>query len=304
LWIRISAAAVLLVVSLGLFYALKLENRQLAKVPSTTSKPDDISPGGDKAVLTLADGRKIILDTASNGALTVEGGIKVIKAGGQLSYNEQIKSSEVLYNTISTPRGGQYQLELADGSRVWLNAASSLRFPTAFIGDDRTVELTGEGYFEVAHDASRPFHVKVGDMDVKVLGTHFNINSYPDEPTIETTLLQGRVSVRKGQQFVFLNPGQQAIVAGSQVQIDNDVDVEEVVAWKNGWFNFNSLRIQDILRQLSRWYNVDIVYEGEPTQHHFTGMVSRNSKVSEVLKIMEQAGMVFKIDGKTITVLK
>ena len=185
---------------------------------------------------------------------------------GKLAYTtDGTAANEVLFNSINTPNGGQFQITLADGTKVWLNSASSLRYPTSFPGEKRVVELTGEGYFEVAHNAKQPFLVKVNDMEVAVLGTHFNINSYSDEPSVKTTLLEGKVKVSKAGNYILLNPGQQAVVSPLQneIRIANDVDLEEVVAWKNGRFLFNSANIETIMRQVARWYDVDISYESK-----------------------------------------
>ena len=263
-----------------------------------------IVPGGNKAVLTLADGRQIELDSATNGTVAQQGGIKVIKNGGQVSYDHQETLAEVVYNTITTPKGGQYELKLADGSKVWLNAASSLRFPTTFPGKERTIELTGEGYFEVAHNDNKPFHVKVNNVDVQVLGTHFDINSYTDEPALKTTLLEGRVRVTKEDKYVFLNPGQQAIVqsAKNEINVANDVDLEEVVAWKNGRFLYNNAPIEIIMRQVARWYDVEVVYKAK-IDETFSGELPRSQNVSQLLAMMEATGSVkFEINGKQIIV--
>lgn len=298
LFLRVSAAAIiLLILSFGAFFLLKKNNTDLAQAPVKKTIVNDIPPGGDKAILTLGDGTNIVLDTASNGTLADQGGIKVIKVGGRLSYDGETKTTEVLYNTIKTPRGGQYQLELPDGSKVWLNAASSLKFPTVFTGDDRKVELTGEGYFEVAHDASRPFHVKVNDMDVAVLGTHFNVNSYADESAMKTTLLEGRVLVKNSANHVFLNPGQQAKVNNSQMLIDNDVNLDEVMAWKNGYFSFNNADIKTVMRQLSRWYDIDVVYEGN-NDETFSGKIDRKLSLKDLLDGLGQTKVHYRIEDR------
>ena len=300
-----AAAAVLLFMALGLWFVVGRDIRE----KSTAVGPaigQDFAPGGDKAVLTLADGSRVVLDTADNGALTRQGSVTVIKLNGQLAYNrEGNTSAEVFYNTITTPKGGQYQLVLADGSKVWLNAASSLRFPTAFAGKERTVELRGEGYFEVAHDASKPFRVKVNDMEVQVLGTHFNINSYSDEPTVKTTLLEGRVMVKKADKKVYLNPGQQAqsAVASATVRVVPDVNTEEVIAWKNGYFSFHNADIQTVMRQLARWYGVEVVYKGAVPQRMFEGEMQRGLMLSQALKILQKNNVHFKIEGEKIVVM-
>lgn len=299
------AAALLVLATVG-FFLIRHETKN-ETLAAKSPKPDlhtDIAPGGDKAVLTLADGRTIILDSAANGDLSQQGGTKVIKIGGQLSYNPEGKTAQVLYNTVSTPKGGQYQLLLADGTKVWLNAASSLRFPTAFAGKERSVELTGEGYFEVAHNAAVPFHVSVNDMDVQVLGTHFNINGYSDEEAIKTTLLEGRVMVKKGDKSVFLNPGQQAQTAsGSEtIRLKSGVDVEAVIAWKNGLFQLDGADVKTIGRQIERWYDVAVRYSGNPQSAHLSGEVPRSLNLSQIIKVLEASGIDVKMDGRTLTI--
>ncbi|MBP8114121.1 MAG: FecR family protein [Chitinophagaceae bacterium] len=306
---RVAASvAILLLVSIGAFliYNNKNKHTEVAKVEKTNSLNSDVVPGGNKAILTLADGSTIILDNAANGNLTEQGNTKVIKLDdGQLAYNTlNEKPTEIVYNTISTPRGGQYQLTLADGTKVWLNAASTLRFPATFSGNERKVELTGEGYFEVAKNAAMPFKVSVNNMTVEVLGTHFNINSYSDEASIKTTLLEGAVKVTNGDAVQMLSPSNQAqLTADGEIRLNRNVDIEDVVAWKNGIFNFSGTAIENIMRQISRWYDLDVSYEGAISKETFSGVVSRNSNLSQVLKIMEQAGVKFKIEGKKIIVM-
>lgn len=299
------AAAVLLVLATAGFFLVRSRNAN-ETLAVNHPKPDvhtDIAPGGDKAVLTLANGQKIILDSAANGDLSQQGGTKVMKMGGQLSYNSEGKTAQVLYNTISTPKGGQYQLLLADGTKAWLNAASSLRFPTAFAGKERSVELTGEGYFEVAHNAAMPFHVSVNDVDVQVLGTRFNINGYSNEEAIKTTLLEGRVMVKKGEKSVFLNPGQQAQSSGSEtLRIKNGVDMEAAVAWKNGLFQLEGADVKTIGRQIERWYDVEVRYSGNLQSAHLSGEVPRSLNLSQVIKVLELSGIDVKTDGRTLTI--
>jgi transmembrane sensor len=283
----VAAAAVVLLVLGASSYFLFLDNPRIPQDSPVAKKPvfQDLPPGGDKAILTLADGRQIVLDTASNGALAQQGGIKVIKVGGQVSYNaEGNTTQEVLFNTITTPKGGQYHLELADGSKVWLNAASSLHFPMTFTGKERTVELTGEGYFEVAYNAKMPFHVKVNEMDVTVLGTHFNINSYSDESSIKTTLLEGRVMVKKNDKLIYLHPGQQAVWQPAQenIKVNYGVDAEEVMAWKNGYFSFNNADIRTVMRQVARWYDIDVSFEGA-NHEIFSGKIDRSLSLRDLL---------------------
>lgn len=266
----------------------------------------DIIPGGNKAMLTLSNGSRIVLDSAADGILAQQGNASIIKlANGQLSYQQRGGKSadEILYNTMSTPRGGQYKLILPDGTQVWLNASSSIHYPTAFAGNERKVEVTGEAYFEVVYDAQMPFKVIANGATVRVLGTHFNINAYGDESTTKITLLAGAVSVSKGQASTLLNPGQQAqITRNSEIKRSNDVDVEEAIAWKNGLFWFNGVDLPGIMRQLSRWYDIDVQYEGSIPQRHFTGHVFRHLNLSEVLKILELSHVHFRIEGKKLIV--
>jgi len=272
----------------------------------------------------LGNGSTIILDSAHKGALTTQGDAAVIKAdSNQLVYHaDAAKSSEIVYNMLSTPKGGQFQLGLPDGTKVWLNAASSIRYPTAFIGSERKVEVTGEAYFEVHKNASQPFKVSIpGKEEVEVLGTSFNVNAYPDEPEIKTTLVEGSIKVRgeplvgvntnKDKLSVVLKPGQQAQLVisdntnnGGGLTMVRDADLEEVMAWKRGEFVFNRLDMAAILRQVSRWYDFEVVETGQPVHRAFSGIVSRSSNLSEVMKIFEQAGIRFRIDGKKMTLLQ
>lgn len=306
-WVAASVLFVALISLLMFLPGSKNEEAGLAKKENKLYK-DDIAPGGNRATLTLADGSTIILDSAINGAISKQGNTTVIKlSDGQVAYkpsNLNLQPSTINYNTITTPRGGQYQLELADGSKVWLNAASSITFPTSFSGKDRDVKIIGEAYFEVAHNASMPFRVSVGDMKVEVLGTHFNINAYADEGVIKTTLLQGSVKVVEGNASALLKPGQQAQLqtANHQLQTTNNVDVDEVISWKKGLFYFNQDDIQTIMRQIARWYNVEVVFEGKISKETFSGIVDRKSNISQVLTIMEQAGIRFHIEGRKIII--
>lgn len=298
-WI-VAAAVIAVIAGSWWFYTQQpaVQQKDIAVAPKT----NQIIPGGNKAVLTLADGSQVILDSAGNGAIATQGNVKIIKlADGKLSYSKEGATNEVVYNTISTPKGGKYDITLSDGSKVWLNAASSLTYPNAFVGNERKVTLRGEGYFEVAHNAAKPFHVMVNDIDVAVLGTHFNINSYEGEPALRTTLLEGKVVVKKGTQQATLKPGQQAEITNN-ININNDVDIEEVIAWKNGVFVFNNTNIETILRQVARWYDVDVVYENK-TNETFSGVIPRSENISKLLKILEATGKVdFKINGKQIIV--
>ena len=311
-FIRVAAAAAAILILLtggAWYYFYQKPEAGITKNNSDTDRfKNDIDPGSDKAVLTLADGSEIILDNAQTGTLTQQGNTKIILLdAGQLAYNTHgtKANGEVLYNTISTPKGGQYQIVLADGSKVWMNAASSLRFPTAFAGKQRNVELTGEAYFEVAKNAAMPFNVQVNDLNVQVLGTHFNVMAYNDENVIKTTLLEGAVKVTKGTVAGLLKPGQQAKMDKDAGNIKiATADVEETMAWKNGLFLFNNDDIKTIMRQISRWYDVNISFEGNIPAKNFTWQISRNTNVSQVLKMLELTKEVhFKITGKNIVVM-
>lgn len=287
-WYRYAAAAaILLFLGSGAFFYR--HSRQPVRLTA-----NDIRPGTDKAMLTLANGQKIALTGARNGMLATQGRTVITKtADGQLAYDG---SGAAGYNTLATPRGGQYRLTLSDGTRVWLNAASSLTYPAAFSGRDRTVEVTGEAYFEVAHDAKRPFHVKALGQLITDIGTAFNVNAYADESATRTTLVAGSVSVN--QQV--LVPGQQAIGEGRPRILP--ADLEQVAAWKNGLTSFENADIRTLMRQVARWYDLDIVYAGNLPGKHFTGAVSRSANLSELLKILQLSNIHFEVSGHTLTV--
>jgi transmembrane sensor len=281
--------------------------RSPIKQPVTASIASQvIRPIGDRARLTLADGSTVNLDDVKDGLITEDGKTKIDKQRAQLVYKTPAlpKASPVVsYNTLTTPRGGMYAVTLSDGTRVWLNASSSLRYPTVFSGDVREVDLTGEAYFEVARNPSQPFRVLVNGMAVNVLGTHFNVMAYDDEPAIATTLLEGAVKVDYQGHSTALAPGQQSLLAraGGNVQV-KEVDVDETVAWKNGVFQFRSEDIKSVMRKIARWYDVDVRYVGE-IEDHFTGAVHRDANVSTLLSDMELTHKVhFHIVGRTILV--
>ncbi|MEB0250185.1 FecR domain-containing protein, partial [Mucilaginibacter sp. 5B2] len=268
----------------------------------------DALPGGNKAVLTLANGKTIVLDNAENGTLAKEGTTLVKKTtDGQVIYNTNALAGDEAapsINTISTPRGGQYQVVLPDGTQVWLNSASSLTFPTRFTGRSRQVKITGEAYFEVTKNTLMPFKVKTNRADIEVLGTHFNVMAYDDEVIMKTTLLEGAVSITSGTFSARLKPGQQAQIKSSgQNKIINDVDVDDETAWKNGIFQFREVGIDAILRQAARWYDVPVTYNGKVPDKVFTGRISRNVKASVLLDILKYTGVNLKIEGNKIIVL-
>ena len=303
---RIAAAAsIVLILSTGAYFLFfNTTQKQIAKTGTQQQFKNDMAPGGNKAVLTLADGTQIILDSAANGTISQQGNTKIIKLDdGQLAYNAANSNGEVLYNTISTPKGGQYQIVLPDKSKVWLNAASSLRFPASFTGKDRNVELTGEGYFEIAKNTAMPFFVKVNGMQVEVLGTHFNVNAYDDEAAMKTTLLEGSVKVNKGTANIVLKPGQQTILnSNGQLGAATAVNIDEIVAWKDGWFHFESADLKTILRQFARWYDVEIIYEGPVKNRKFFAVVKRSSTLKNVLEMLQDNNIVYRIEEKKLIV--
>jgi ferric-dicitrate binding protein FerR (iron transport regulator) len=311
-WLRYAAVFVI-VVGGGTYLLLQQESSSkpatiASNKEQTKQKSGDLAPGGNKAVLTLGDGSTILLDDAKNGTLTQQGSARVVKLDGKLTYDlATTKNDELVYNTISTPRGGQYHIELPDGSQVWLNASSSLHFPTAFTGKERRVEITGEVYFEVAKNAAMPFKVVIGPpsenaTEIEVIGTRFNIMAYNDEAAVKTTLLEGSVKINQVSKTVLLKPGQQARLQDQSLKIIDHVDTEEVIAWKNGYFQFSSASLQQVMRQLARWYDVDIGYEGKIPERRFGGKISRDNNASEVLKVLELSKVKFRIEDKKIIV--
>ena len=324
-WYAAAAVAViLLTVSIVFFRNNKPVNEinQVVEIAKTTVKQkplykNDVKPGGNKAILTLADGTKIVLDDASKGALTSQGNTTVIKLDdGRLAYNSQdvskLPSKTVLYNTLSTPRGGQYCVTLPDGTIVWLNACTSLKFPVAFAGNERRVEVKGEAYFEVSKNAAMPFVVKAGNEEIKVLGTHFNVTAYSDDKVIKTTLLEGSVEVSlpnlsgsgKESSIITLQPGQQAQLDKENAITVVDANPKEAIDWKNGYFMFKNENIKSIMLKISRWYDIEVKYDVNTDMKDFTGTIARTNNVSDVLTMLELTEIIhFKIEGKTITVL-
>ena len=264
-----------------------------------------LPPGGNKATLTLADGSTVRLDDAKKGRLAKQGNSDVVKAGdGQVEYRKGEAGGAIGYNVISTPRGGQYQAVLPDGSRVWLDAGSSIRFPTAFTGETREVTLTGQGYFETAKDPVHPFVVTAGKVQVRVLGTSFNIMNYDDEQAIKASLITGSVAVTANGQRVVLKPEHQLSMDETGAVKIGKVDPGNVLAWKNGFLEFDGADIATVMRAVSRWWDVDVRYEAGSDKHSFTGQLSRDLDANDALKILTASGYRFKTSGKTVTVLQ
>jgi ferric-dicitrate binding protein FerR (iron transport regulator) len=302
-------AAIILMLGAGAYLWIQHQARlDLARTESRSgSLTNDALPGRNGAILTLADKRQVVLDSLGDGVVTTQGKTTVLIKNGQLVYAAAGPDGAMLNNTMTTPRGRQYRLTLPDGSGVWLNAASSITYPTAFSATERSVAITGEAYFEVAKDRARPFRVKVNEMQVDVLGTNFNINAYPGQGSIRITLLKGSVKVKSVQAAVTLQPGQQASLAASPstplLQVRSDADIDEVMAWKNGFFKFNDTDIRTVMQQLERWYDLEVVYEGAVPKDHFGGKLPRDANASEVLKALEQTQVHFRIEGKKLIVM-
>jgi len=293
---RIAAAAsVLICLSVGTYYILghKHPVKQIAVV-----HPHDIAPGSNKAILTLANGNKISITDAKKGIISHQAGIQITKnKKGQIVYvinragitntTAGNKTDYEVYNTLTTPRGGQTSVTLSDGTIAYLDAGSSIKFPVIFIGSERRVAITGQVYFEVVHNAAKPFRVSVKGQTIEDIGTSFNINAYDDEPAIKTTLLSGSVRITKGTEMATLKPGQQAstLIDDNSIKVKN-VDTEEATAWKNGYFHFDDNNIQEVMRQLARWYDVDIKYDGQLPSRNFSGEISRNVNASQILDIL------------------
>jgi ferric-dicitrate binding protein FerR (iron transport regulator) len=309
------AVAAMLVLLAGLGITLLVLNKQATNKPTVAQqKPTDVAaPATTRAMITLSNGAQVYLDSAASGQLAQQGNVNVIKqAGGAIAYNAAATGEAAGYNTLSNPRGSNVvHLTLADGTQVWLNAESSLRYPVAFSGPERSVEITGEAYFEVAHNAHKPLKVRKagGDWAVQVLGTHFNVNAYTDEEAVRVTLLEGAVKLSAGQQQgqannLILKPGEQGVLNSVTLSFSkgDHVDVDAVMAWKAGFFEFSDTELPIILRQLSRWYNINIQYQDKPNHETFGGRISRNLPLSNVLQLLKNNGAVFTLDGNTLIV--
>jgi transmembrane sensor len=313
LWRRSVAIAASLILLLGAGTWLWL-GRSPKQAPLQAHAPapvrNDVLPGHDGAILTLANGQQIVLDSAHNGALATQGGSRVTKLkNGQLSYTSlNERPGQILYNTLTTPRARQTTLILADGTHVWLNAASSIKYPTAFSGRERRVEVSGEVYFEVQKDAGKPFtvHPAGSDGSIGVLGTSFNVNAYDDEEAVKTTLLEGSVKVARGKNSSTLRPGQQAVLGrgGEGIQILDDADLDEVMAWKNNRFQFSNMDLKTIMRQLARWYDVDVVFEGKVPDIRVGGFIHKDVNLSTVMEFLGENKIHYRIEGKKIIILQ
>ncbi|TRW21486.1 FecR family protein [Flavobacterium zepuense] len=294
------AAMILLGLSfVGIMLVMRSKKQQNVVV---VKNRNDIAPGGSVATLILSDGSKVDLNSTKDGSIAQQSGTTISKtADGQVIYTNTGKSLALQYNTIETPKGGEYQVVLPDGTKVWLNAASSLKYPTSFSSlKERDVELTGEAYFEVTHNKAQPFRVKTTKQTVEVLGTHFNIMAYSKEAGTSTTLLEGSVKVINGKNFKIIKPGQQAVVQ-QDIKVQQ-ADTDAAIAWKNGRTYFKNTDIPTMMRTISRWYNVEVVYQGEVTHELFTGGISRKSNLSSLLKILASSGIHASIEDHKLIV--
>lgn len=289
-----SAAAIILILCGAAYFWLNRPKQERSSTTTALSESlksaEEILPGSEKAVLTLSNGKKIPLGAGNE--MLVDSGVQIKKEDGELIYSE---SNIVAFNTMTTPRGGQYKLTLPDGTKVWLNAASSVTYPTTFTGNERRVNITGELYFEVARNASKPFIVETGTSSIRVIGTHFNVNAYEDESDMKTTLIEGVVKIDE----VVLKPGE----AFSHGRIETDVDVSQAIAWKNGVFNFHKMPLSTAMRQLARWYDIDVVYENKIPNFLIFGEMGRDLNLSQVLEILSEMNVRYKMIGRKLVIL-
>lgn len=320
-WMYAAAVIVVLLTAGTGYYFFSIPDTKVQEISQKTppAKQQDLAPGRNGAMLILDDGTTISLDSADNGVLALQGNTRVMNKDGYVSYEKTGASkNEVLYNTISTPRGRQFSLILSDGSKVWLNAASSIRYPANFDGDERKVVISGEVYMEIAVGFRKnqlgekekiPFIVQFNAAsgnkgEIQVLGTHFNVNTYGDDRDVKTTLLEGSIRMSLNNQEVMINPGQQASVdKKGRLKLYNDIDMDAVMAWKNGYFSFNNTDMYALMNEIGRWYDVDVEYAGAVPERKFGGEIARNSNASQVLKIMEESNVRFRIEEKKIIVL-
>jgi len=307
-WMRwVAAASVLLLLGTGYYFMNGLKSHDQKMTKTESAKPVNIAPPtSSNAVLTLANGQVVVLDSAGNGTIVKQGSVDIVKlADGQIAYKGIGQNTG--YNTLSNPRGSKVvSIVLSDGSKVWLNAASNIRYPVAFSGKERKVEISGEAYFEVAHNAAKPFIVQKGETEVRVLGTHFNVEAYDDESSLDVTLLEGSVSVATQKSISrpkVIRPGEQAQVRqDGNIKLASSVNLNEVMAWRDNMFSFNGADIETIMRQVSRWYNVEVVFK-KPVTEKFYAEVSKNTNISTLLKMLEATKAVhFKMEGDVIVV--
>jgi len=310
LWIKMAAAvAMLIIASFGMYLSYKQGFLASNQGQTTQIVGTDIKPGGNRATLVLADGSTILLNDVAEGELSQQAGVKIAKtADGQLRYflteNKPAENNSNQFNIIRTPKGGQYQVALSDGTQVWLNAESSIKIPLSFTDKKRVVEITGEAYFEVAENKNRPFYVQTNDVTIQVLGTHFNIMAYPEEGKVAATLTAGAIKLAYKNQEALLKPGEQGIVRPEMANLEvRKVETAPVLAWKNGLFQFDNTDLHTLMRQLSRWYDIEIAYEDGVKNEIFRGKIARDAALSKVLKILRLGDVNFRVEGKKLIVM-
>lgn len=298
------AAAILFIAGIAGWFWYTSGSTEQKNNTEVAQTPRDIQPGSNKALLILADGSEIILDSANNGNIAQQGNTNIEKlSGGAIRYHSNGTSTAAMTNTMRTPRGGQFQLTLPDGTAVWLNAASSITYPVAFNGSDRKVTITGEAFFQIARAPAKPFLVNVDNRStVQVLGTQFNVNAYPDEPVMATTLLEGSVQVGSLGNKIILKPGQQSSISNKdqQISVNPNADVERAIAWKNGRFDFNGLELPAIMRQLERWYDINVEFAGPVSKETYRGRLTRDLTLTQVLGILNNMDVKCRLEGRKL----
>lgn len=303
--LKYAAAALFFVASAATYFILTSQKRELKTITEYPANLHDIEPGGNIVILTLGDGSSVILDSVANGLITQQGNTTITKLrDGSISYVETNKDpAKALINTMTTPRGGQYQLTLPDNTKVWLNASSSISFPTHFGGTDRRVTISGEIYFEVAENKNQPFIVQINNQaSIEVLGTRFNVKCYNDEPNIKATLVEGAVRVWNNSKTIVLTPGQQAVVEADDIAIIKNADIDHTLAWKHGFFNFKKADIQRVMLELSRWYNIEVTFQGAIPVRKFSGEMDRGLTLRQVLKILKQSDVNYTLEGNRLII--
>jgi ferric-dicitrate binding protein FerR (iron transport regulator) len=301
-WRWVAAASVLVLLAAGAVIFYRKPVTVPGPIENQIAAAKAIHPGTNKAHLQLSNGAVIELDTAQDGSIAFQGASKIVKNGSTISYSAAKGAVPInAYNVLTTPRAGQFQMVLPDGTKVWLNNASTLKYPVDFSGDRRQVELSGEAYFEVAKSAGKPFRVITPSAGIEVLGTSFNVSSYVDEQFQKTTLVEGKVRVTSASDNLVLTPGEQAEAANGKLSV-NHPDVYSVTAWRRGFFNFSNADIQTVMRQIARWYDVTVVYEGEPSKEKLEGSISRNQNLAETLAALDALHIHASVKDRTVTV--
>lgn len=303
-WSWAVASSVALIIGVGIYYLY--HKKQAETLTGVVQSITNGRQGESSVLLTLSDGSQVLLDTVKNGRITLQGGTVAKVTNGVFEY-EKI-GSEVQYNVISTPKGKQFQLRLSDGTSVWLNAESSIKYPVVFTGKERLISVTGEVYMEVARNPSIPFRVEVsGGTSVEVLGTSFNVNAYNNEQSVRTTLLDGAIRVAmKGAAHKLLKPGQQALTTtrNKPIQVFDDVNAVSVVAWKNGVFDFDDVPLEEAMRQLARWYDIEVIYQQTIPKVQLGGTIKRSLPFTDVLYFLSNVGLHYKLQGnRTLIIL-